>query len=90
MIVESLINLVTVVIKLLAIPFNILPDTPEALTTAVDSYLDLVFSNLSFISFFVNVDTLKTVALIAIAIYTLEKAYTLLIWIIHKLPVSVD
>lgn len=90
MIVEALINLVTVVIKLLAIPFNILPDTPEALTTAVDSYLDLVFSNLSFISFFVNVDTLKTVALIAIAIYTLEKAYTLLIWIIHKLPVSVD
>lgn len=90
MIIEALINLVTVVIKLLAIPFNILPDTPESLTTAVDSYLDLVFSNLSFISFFVNVDTLKTVALIAIAIYTLEKAYTLLIWIIHKLPVSID
>lgn len=90
MIIESLINLITVVIKLLAIPFNILPDTPQALKAAVDYYMNIIFNNLDFISFFVNVDTLKTVALVAIAIWTLDKAYNLLIWIIHKLPLSIN
>lgn len=90
MIVEALINLITVVIKLLAIPFNILPDTPEALVAAVDKYMDLVFNNLDFISFFVNVDTLTNVALIAIVIWTLDNTYSLLIWIIHKLPISIN
>lgn len=90
MIIEALINLITVVIKLLAIPFNILPDTPQALKDAVDYYMNIIFNNLDFISFFVNVDTLKTVALVAIAIWTLDKAYNLLIWIIHKLPLSIN
>ena len=90
MIIEALINLITVVIKLLAIPFNILPDTPDQLKTAVDYYMNIIFNNLDFISFFVNVDTLKIVALVAIAIWTLDKAYNLLIWIIHKLPLSIN
>ena len=90
MIVEALINLVTVVIKLLAIPFNILPDTPQQLVDSVNYYMDVIFNNLDFISFFVNVDTLRNVAVIAIAIWTLDKGYSLLIWIMHKLPISVD
>lgn len=90
MIIEALINLITVVIKLLAIPFNVLPDTPQALVNAVDYYLDMVFNNLDFISFFVNVDTLKNVAIIAIAIWTLDKVFNLLLWIIHKLPLSIN
>lgn len=90
MIVEALINLITVVIKLLATPFSILPDTPQELVTAMDYYMNLVFDNVNFIGFFVHVDTLKAVALIAIAIYTLDKLYSLLMWIIHKLPISID
>ena len=89
MIVEALVNLFTVVIKLLAVPFNILPDTPEALVNAMDYFMDMIFNNLDFISFFVNVDTLKNVALIAIVIWTVEHGYSLLIWIIHKLPFSI-
>lgn len=90
MIIESLVNLITVIIKLLVVPFNILPDTPQGLETAVNYYLDLVFDNLDFISFFVNVGTLKAVALVAIAIWTVNHTYSLLIWIIHKLPFSID
>lgn len=90
MIIEALINLITVVIKLIAIPFNILPDTPETLINAADYYLDLVFDNLDFLNFFVNVSTLKSVALIAIIIWTVDRLYNLLIWIIHKLPVSIN
>lgn len=90
MIVEAIINLITSVIKLLVIPFNILPDVPAALDNAISYYFDLIFSNLDFLSFFVHISTLKTIATITIIIYTIEKSYTLLMWIIHKLPLSID
>lgn len=89
MIIEAIVNLITVVIKLLAVPFNILPDTPQVLRDTMNSYMDLLFNNLDFISFFVNVGTLRAVATIAIVIWTVDKAYSLLIWIIHKLPLSI-
>ena len=81
MIIEALINLITVVIKLIAIPFNVLPDTPEVLRTTVTSYMDMIFG---------NTDTLHQVAIIAIAIYTLDKAFNLLMFIIRKLPLSIN
>ena len=90
MIIEVLINLITVIIKMLALPFSILPDTPQVLRDSVGYYFNIVFNNLDFLNFFVHVDTLKAVALIAIIIWTLDKTYSLLIWIIHKLPVSIN
>lgn len=90
MIVEALVNLITVVIKLLAVPFNILPDTPSAVVDAVNYYFDLIFSNLDFLNFFVHVDTLKNVATIAIIVCTVDKTFSLLMWIIHKLPFSIE
>lgn len=90
MIIEALINLITVIIKLLAIPFNILPDTPQVLRDSVGYYFNVIFNNLDFLNFFVHVDTLKAVSLIAIIIYTLDKTYSLLLWIIHKLPLSIN
>ena len=90
MIVEAIINLITVVIKLLAVPFSILPSTPEQLVNAMDYFFELLFSNLDFLNFFVNISTLKTVAVVAIAIWTLDNTYHFLIWIIKKLPASID
>jgi len=90
MIVEALVNLITVVIKLLAVPFNILPDTPSAVVDDVNYYFDLIFSNLDFLNFFVHVDTLKNVATIAIIVWTVDKTFSLLMWIIHKLPFSIE
>ena len=90
MILEAIINAITIIIKGLAVPFNVLPNTPDVLRTAVNGYLDMVFNNLDFISFFVNVQTLKSVAIIAIAIWTLDNVFSLLMWIIHKLPFSIQ
>ena len=50
----------------------------------------MIFGNLDFISFFVNTDTLHQVAIIAIAIYTVDKAFNLLMFIIRKLPLSIN
>ena len=79
MIIEAIVNLVTVLIKMLASPFSILPDTPESLV-----------SHLDFLGFFVNISTLKMVSVVAIAIWTLDHAYHFLMWILHKLPLSID
>lgn len=90
MIIESLINLITVIIKMLAMPFDILPDTPPALVSAVDTYFDMIFNNLGFLNFFVHTETLRNVATIAIIIWTVDKIFSLLMWIVHKLPVSIN
>lgn len=90
MIIEAIFILLKGVILLFTIPFNILPKTPQVLIDSIDYYLDLVFSNLDFISFFVNVGTLKSVAIVAIIIWTLDKSYHLLLWIIKKLPLSIN
>ena len=90
MIIELLVNLISVIIKLIAIPFNILPNTPQVLENAMDYFFDTIFAHLDFISFFVNVGTLKLVASIAIIIWTINKSYSFLLWIIHKLPFSIE
>lgn len=90
MIIEAIVNLITGLVKIIVVPFNILPDTPDALVNAVDYYFNLIFDNLDFLNFFVNLSTLKAVALIAIALWTLDKTYSLLMWIIRKLPFSIE
>lgn len=52
--------------------------------------MDMIFGNLDFISFFVHTDTLHKVAIIAIAIFTVDKAFNLLMFIIRKLPLSIN
>lgn len=87
MIVEILINAITLLIKFVFGWIN-LPGAPEAASTAIDTYFDLIFNNLSFLGFFVHVSTLKNVALISIAIITFSRLYKVCLWIYHKLPVS--
>lgn len=50
--------------------------------------MDMIFGNLDFISFFVHTDTLHKVAIIAI--FTVDKAFNLLMFIIRKLPLSIN
>lgn len=67
-----------------------LPDFPEAAKTAIDTYMNLIFDNLDFLSFFVNVSTLKIVATVAIALFAFEHIYKIIIWVVHKIPLSID
>ena len=87
MIVEILVNLITVLIKFI-FGFINLPQAPESAKIAISGYFDMIFNNLGFLNFFVNVNTLKTIAILAIAIISFEKLYKLTMWIYHKLPIS--
>lgn len=87
MIIELLINLITGLIKII-FGFINLPQAPEGAHVAISGYFDMIFNNLGFLNFFVNVDTLKIVAIVAIAIIAFEKMYKVTMWIYHKLPIS--
>lgn len=87
MIIELLINLITGLIKFI-FGFINLPQAPEGAINSINYYFDLIFDNLNFLGFFVNVNTLKTVALVSIALISFSKLYKLTMWIYHKLPIS--
>ena len=89
MIVELLISLCTSLLKFILSWVN-LPPFPDSAKAAIDTYMGYIFDNLNFLSFFINISTLKTVAGIAIILFTFSHLYKIFIWIIHKIPVSMD
>ena len=52
--------------------------------------MSYIFDNLHFLNFFLNVDTLKTVSSIALVLFAFEHIYKIMIWIIHKIPLSIN
>ena len=58
MIVESVINLLVAAVKAL-FGWIQLPAFPDGLASALTSFFDLIFDNLSMLGLFVNVGTLK-------------------------------
>lgn len=87
MILETIITLISAVFKVLFGWIN-LPQAPDEIQTAINTYLDLIFDNLQFVGFFIRPATLKIVAISAISLYTFSKLYKVTMWIYHKLPIS--
>lgn len=89
MILEAIMTLCTGVIQLL-FSWISLPDFPTGAKIAIDTYMALIFDNLDFLSFFINVNTLKIVALVAVSLFAFEHIYKIMMWVIHKIPLSID
>lgn len=87
MILEAIITLISAVFKVLFGWIN-LPQAPQEIQDAINTYLDLIFDNLQFVGFFIRPTTLKIVAISAISLYTFSKLYKVTMWIYHKLPIS--
>lgn len=87
MIVELLLDLIGLCIRLVFSFIN-LPDFPESLANSINTYMDLIFNNISFLGFFVRPSTLSIIATTAITIFTFHKLYKMAVWIWNKLPIS--
>lgn len=87
MIVELLLNLISAVLKPVFSFIN-LPSFPENLASSINTELDLIFDNASFVGFFVRPSTLSVVATIAITVITFSRLYKVVVWIWNKLPIS--
>lgn len=63
-----------------------IPPFPDTLKNSINSFLDLIFNNLTFLGFFVRPATLKIIIPLAIFMFNFKYIYKLTMWIIKKIP----
>ena len=85
MILEALLNLIKVLLNVVFGWINI-PQFPETLTSSIDSFLDIIFNNISLLGFFIRPITLTIAIPLLIVIINFEQVYKLTMWIIKKIP----
>lgn len=87
MIIEGIvILLVSAVLGVLSFLPNI-PNFPNEVEQSVETYMDLIFENLDFLSFFIRPETAKFIIVSAIGIYTFKIAYDIVMWVLRKIPI---
>lgn len=74
-----------VIVRLLFGWINI-PPLPIEIKSSVNSFLDLIFNNLSLLGFFVRPATLRLIIPLAIFLFSFKYIYKLSMWIIKKIP----
>ena len=85
MIIEAILNLFK---NLLFIVFGwiSLPAFPESLNNSINTFLGLIFYNLTLLGFFIRPETLTISIPILIALLNFEHLYKLTMWILRKIP----
>lgn len=85
MILEALLNLV---FGLLQVCFGwiSIPAFPETLTSSIDTFLSLIFDNITLLGFFIRPLTLTIVIPILIILLNFEEVYKITMWILRKIP----
>lgn len=85
MILSSIMNLLK---NLLFFCFSFinLPSIPTDIIESINSFLNLIFDNLTLLGFFIRPTTLKIVIPILIIVLNFDKIYHLVIWILKKIP----
>ena len=89
MIIEGLCVVIRELVQFLFSWVN-LPAMPESARTALDTYFGYIFDNLDFLNFFVNVSTLKSIAIVAVSLFIFVRVYKVIMWIINKIPLSIN
>ena len=78
-------ELLEILIHLLFGWINI-PAFPEDLKNNINSFLDLIFGNLSMLGFFVRPTTLKIIVPLLIIVINFKYIYRISMWLIKKIP----
>ena len=86
MLIKALLELCDVIVNLVLTVFDLLPDFPEVARIAIDSFMELIFSNCSLLSFFLPIDYCVTVCLCAVAIMNFDKVFKVLMFVLRKIP----
>lgn len=85
MIIEMLLNLVKTILFAILSIFN-LPSLPSDLLDSLDTFLDLIFDNLSLIGLFIRPTTFKIIVPVALVLMNFEVIYKVSMWILRKIP----
>lgn len=90
MIIEAIINLITLLLKTVFGILPNIPDFPNSLLNSIDNVLNIIFSNLDLLGLFVRIDTIKILVPLIIVVVNFEYIYHFSMWLIKKLPISID
>ena len=63
-----------------------LPQMPQSLINSINNFIDLIFENLSLLSFFIRPNTLRILIPLVIFLIGFKYGYKIVIWLIHKIP----
>lgn len=63
-----------------------LPQVPTSITGSINSFLDLIFDNLSLFGFFVRPTTIKIIIPLVIVVINFKYIYKFIMWFLKKLP----
>lgn len=85
MILEAILNLVSSLLQICFGWINI-PSFPLELTESINSFLDLIFNNLSLLGFFIRPTTIALVVPTLIILLNFEYVYKFTMWILRKIP----
>lgn len=81
-------KIITLIFDLLTSFFDLLPslpDIPVSIINSLNSFLDLIFSNLNLLGFFVRLDTVKILFPLVILVLNFEHIYSGIMWIYRKI-----
>lgn len=63
-----------------------IPQMPDELVNSINTFLNLIFDNLSLLGFFIRPITLKILIPLIIFVLNFKYIYKVVIWLIHKIP----
>ena len=90
MVIEAIVNLITVLLKSIFSLLPNVPDFPESLLSSIDNVISVIFNNLNLLGLFVRIDTIKILVPLVIIAVNFEHIYHFALWLIKKLPISTE
>ena len=63
-----------------------IPSMPQSLVDSINTFLNLIFNNLSLLGFFIRPSTLKIIVPLVIFVVNFKYIYKFIMWFLHKLP----
>lgn len=81
------------ILSVLMTIFNLLPSVPsfpETLLNSLNTVFSTIFDNLGLLGLFVRIDTIKVLIPLLIIAVNFEHIYHFVLWIIKKIPLSID
>lgn len=63
-----------------------IPSVPTSITNSINTFLNLIFDNLSLLGFFIRPTTLSIIIPLAIVAFNFKYIYKFVMWFLHKLP----
>lgn len=86
----SILALIFAIVNVIFGIFPAIPQVPTSFSNAVSQFFDLVFSNSGLVAFFLPMQLVKIALPIVLVLINFKYIYHIIMWIIRKIPLSLD